>query len=192
MIQWDSDFVSATLSTDIIYHGVASFPSLTSLDLFINTAPHLCWMHRLHRIFLALRHHHIRKLQVEIADFANSNFDTMPKILRNPPIPYYCLTNLDHLRISVNSDHGIPPLWLGHFDRLILANKTTLTSLSVNMDRLSIHPSRTPFTQVGVVSMNLLASMLMRTLPRTIYSRSFRNSSSWRSWNSENLDIALG
>ncbi|KAL4261682.1 hypothetical protein AB1N83_008946 [Pleurotus pulmonarius] len=150
LIQWDSDFVSATLSTDIIYHGVASFPNLRSLGLFINTNPHLCWMHRLHRIFLSLRNHQIRKLQVEIAGFADSSFESMPEFLDDPPLPYYCLTNLTTLHITVKTVYAHPlhmPLpWVDYFDRLMLANKATLTTLFLDVARDRCSNFMSPFT----------------------------------------------
>ncbi|KAF9487456.1 hypothetical protein BDN71DRAFT_1458486 [Pleurotus eryngii] len=130
LIQWDSEFVAATISTDIIHAGIASFPSIMSLRLDINTAPHLCWMLGVHRLFLALRNKGINKLDITIADCVNSRSETMPSLWCNPPIPYYCLPGIEDLCITIVMNHFHGWLWLDYIKDLILASKETLTALA--------------------------------------------------------------
>ncbi|KAJ8697544.1 hypothetical protein PTI98_004336 [Pleurotus ostreatus] len=132
LIQWESDFVAATISTDIIYAGIASFPSITSLRLDINTVPYLCWMLRVHRLFLALSHKGINKLDITITDCANSRLETMPSLWCNQPIPYYCLPGIEDLRITIAASQPHGWLWLEYTKDLILASKETLTALSLS------------------------------------------------------------
>lgn len=138
LIQWDSDFVAATISTDIIYAGIASFPSITSLRLDINTMPYFCWMLRMHGLFLALKDKGVNKLDVTIADCADSNSKTMPSLWCNPPIPYYCLSGIEDLCITIATRKYHGWLWLEYIKELILASKETLTAFTLSAMRNAV------------------------------------------------------
>ncbi|KAF4600421.1 hypothetical protein EYR38_005048 [Pleurotus pulmonarius] len=149
LIQWDSDFVAATISTDIIYAGIASFPNITSLRLNINTMPYSCWMLRLHRLFLALKDKGINKLDVTIADCPDSNSKTMPSLWCNPPIPYYCLSGIKALRVTIATRTYHEWRWLEYIKELILASKETLTAFALgNFINVNMTKSQTPLFQV--------------------------------------------
>ncbi len=119
----------------MIYQGIASFPSIKSLRLDINTAPLLCWMLRLHRLFHALRHKSISKLELKVSDFIDSDSKEVPSLWQNPPLPYHCLSNLDDLRVTLamHPRQEDAPLWLQYVKGLMLASKETLTTLSLRM-----------------------------------------------------------